>query len=243
MNSVFSTQSFGDSRFFVFCDHASNAISYHLNALGLPEDLLDTHIAWDIGAGALSKALAKKLSATQFQCEFSRLIIDPNRAPSASDIIPASSDHIPIPGNREITEASRAARLKDFHEPYHAALGDGLDQITKRCNTPFVISVHSFTERLMGAEERRPWKIGLLWRDDEESARAMMRQLKADTGWSIGDNEPYDARVFNYSIDRHVSPRNLPHLTMEIRQDLIGDSRGVQEIAAIIEHAVRTITA
>ena len=59
----------------------------------------------------------------------------------------------------------------------------------------------------------------------------LFRSLRNATGWKIGDNEPYDARVFNYSVDRHIGPRNLCHITIEVRQDIISDDRGIEEVA------------
>ena len=40
----------GDAPLFIFVDHASNAIPPAYDDLGLPEDVLATHIGWDIGA-------------------------------------------------------------------------------------------------------------------------------------------------------------------------------------------------
>jgi predicted N-formylglutamate amidohydrolase len=222
---------FGDEPYFVFCDHASNAIPSDLHFLDMPEDMLQTHIAWDIGASAAAAALAKKLSATYFQCGFSRLIIDPNRDLRAPDLIPANSDQIAIPGNQNINEEERRRRINAFHVPYHNRLDRALYEMTQLHAAPFIISVHSFTHRMMGATEDRPWRIGFIWREDELSARLMMDYLRKETGWTIGDNEPYDGKDYNYSVDRHVGPRNLSHIALEIRQDIISDNHGVEMVA------------
>lgn len=234
-------ESHGAAPVFVFCDHASNAMPEDLNCLGLPEDILGTHIAYDIGAGALAAGLAERLEGTFFRCEFSRLIVDPNRAPTTHDLIPATSDQIPIPGNQMLSEEDRKARIDRFHVPYHDRLDEALDEMIASAGAPFVISIHSFTNRLMGAKEDRPWALGLLWREDETSARKMIAHLNEETDWRIGDNEPYDAREFNYSVDRHIGPRSLSHLTIEARQDLISDNDGVAQMADILAAGVRKI--
>ncbi len=231
----------GSTPYFVFCDHAANAIPAAMNGLGMPDDLLATHIAWDIGAGALAAALGEALDGALFTCGFSRLIIDPNRALDSNDLIPATSDQIPVPGNQMLSSAARQDRIDRFHIPYHQQLGAALDDFTARHAQPFIISVHSFTNRLMGSADDRPWKLGMLWRCDEPSAKAMIRHLEAATDWPIGDNEPYDARVFNYSIDRHVCPRNLAHLTIEVRQDVIGTDHDIVRLAMVLADGVRAI--
>ena len=237
---IASLSRFGDAPFFVFCDHAANAIPADLHCLGLPADLLQTHIAWDIGAGALSRLLAEQLGGTLLECGFSRLIIDVNRDLTSHDLIPAASDQIPVPGNQMMTEAERKRRIETLHAAYHERLSAALDEMTERSGPSFfAVSVHSYTNRLMGAVEDRPWEVGFLWRDDEISARAAMRFLARKTGWTIGDNEPYDARVFNYSVDRHLGPRGLPHLTLEVRQDLIGDDAGVAAMADALTQTLR----
>ncbi|WP_375206143.1 N-formylglutamate amidohydrolase [Hyphococcus sp.] len=234
-------ETFGAAPVFVFCDHASNAMPASLNCLGLPEDILKTHIAYDIGAGAVAHGVAQRLEGTLFRCGFSRLVIDPNRALTTPDLIPAASDQIPIPGNQMLSEADRQARIDEFHIPYHDLLDQALDDMTASNGAPLVVSIHSFTNRLMGAKEDRPWSVGLLWREDEPSARGMINHLERETDWRIGDNEPYDARIFNYSIDRHVGPRSLSHLTIEVRQDLISDNDGVAQLADVLAAGVRKV--
>ena len=241
-NSIATLTHFGNAPFFVFCDHASNAVPNELHCLGMPEDMMETHIAWDIGAGAVAGSLAEKLAATYFQCEFSRLLVDSNRDQTAHDVIPVVSDKIPIPGNQTLTNDERSARFENFHAPYHVKLNAAIEEMMAKHGLPFVISIHSFTHRLMGGKKDRPWKFGFLWREDEENARALMGELKKRTGWEIGDNEPYDAREFNYSVDRHIGPRNLPHVTVEIRQDILSDDHGIEIVADHLARAIQAIS-
>ncbi|MEZ5897253.1 MAG: N-formylglutamate amidohydrolase [Parvularculaceae bacterium] len=232
-----TVERYGDAPVVVFCDHATNAIPPDLDGLRLPEDILETHIGWDIGAAAVAERIARALQATLAACNFSRLIVDPNRDPKSADFIPPVSDGITIPGNLGLDDAACAARKSRFFDPYHETLGALFDEITLAKN-PFVVSVHSFTRRMTGATQDRPWPVGVLWRHDEATARELIAWLKTRTGWEIGDNEPYDARIFNYTIDRHIAPRGWGHATLEIRQDRIGDRHGVTEMAAVLADAI-----
>ena len=116
-----------------------------------------------------------------------------------------------------------------------------LDTLTAEHNDPFIVSVHSFTDRLMGAPDIRPWELAVLWRHDEPTARKFIAEAAALTGWTIGDNEPYSAFELNYTVDRHLAPRGLRHLTLEIRQDLIGDDNGILRVGAQLAEVIRRI--
>lgn len=243
MTNVFQTEiashhRFGDAPVFVFCDHASNAVADHLNCLGLPADLLKTHIAYDIGAAKVAAGLAQAISGELFNCGFSRLVVDANRAPDAADIIPKHSDRIPIPGNQNLSDKDRIERIDHFHAAYHQKLGTAIKAFKDKHANPLYLCIHSFTNRLMGASEERPWPVGLLWRDDERSARFMIKWLHTRLAEPIGDNEPYDARIFNYSVDRHIGPLGASHLTLEIRQDKICDDQGVSTYTALLTEAI-----
>ncbi|MEM6538257.1 MAG: N-formylglutamate amidohydrolase [Pseudomonadota bacterium] len=239
-DEISSFASFGDAPVFVFCDHASNAIPPDLNQLGLPDDILQTHVAWDIGAAAVGNRVAKYLGGSFLRNEFSRLVVDPNRSPDASDSIPSVSDQIPIPGNQMLGKEDCADRVHRFHTPYHRRFAEALDKVCASGDPPFVASIHTYTKRLMGAAEDRPWPIGLLWRDDPDTARLVKRALETGTGWLIGDNEPYDARIFNYTVDRHIGPRGLRHVTIEVRQDLVGSDEGAELVAGHLCKAFET---
>jgi predicted N-formylglutamate amidohydrolase len=54
-----------------------------------------------------------------------------------------------------------------------------------------------------------------------------MALLKREEGLLIGDNEPYSVSdASDYTIPVHGERRGLPHVEIEIRQDLIADTSG-----------------
>jgi predicted N-formylglutamate amidohydrolase len=58
-------------------------------------------------------------------------------------------------------------------------------------------------------------------------------------GIEVGDNEPYDGRVaMGYTLEHHAIPRGLPHVLIEIRNDLIRSSEGQGDWAMRIAQAM-----
>ena len=230
----------GRSAAFLFCDHATNAMPQHYGALGLGKEQLADHIAWDPGAAALTAALGERLGARTVYCGFSRLLIDPNRGLDRDDLILDSSDSIPVPGNRGISWQEREARIARYHRPYHDFLDRELDAHEAAVEDPLIVSIHSFCRALRNARSHRPWQAGILWKDDEHSAREVIEALRI-RGLDIGDNQPYSAKAYNYTVDRHVGARGLRHLTLEVRQDLIADAEHVRQWADLLAQPLRAL--
>jgi len=89
--------------------------------------------------------------------------------------------------------------------------------------------MHSFTPVYKGIA--RPWHIGLLYNRDDRLAR-VLHELLAGTGLVVGDNEPYAiSDDSDYGIPVHGERRGLPHIEIEIRQDLIADATGQRQWA------------
>ncbi len=229
---------FGEAPIFFFCDHAAGTIPHEFHNLGLDERYLRTHIAFDIGARDLTLSLAKAFDARALCADFSRLLVDPNRSMDRSDHIPELSDGIEVPGNKGLSGGEREKRITRFFEPYHLVLAEEIDAARRSFDTPLIVSVHSFTPRLHVDHQDRPWDIGVLWAHDEPSARSFMASVKQRSDFVIGDNEPYDARGFNYSIDRHIKPLGLKHLTLEVRQDLLLDEAAIETMSRLLEGAI-----
>ena len=112
------------------CDHAGKLLPSSYAALGLSPDLFQTHIAYDIGAAQVTRALAAQFGAPALLGRFSRLLIDLNRGPDAPTLVMKLSDGNIIPGNRGVDAAELARRIARFHAPYHQTIADQIARLT-----------------------------------------------------------------------------------------------------------------
>jgi predicted N-formylglutamate amidohydrolase len=206
----------GNSTLLLLCDHASAALPDGYGRLGLDAALFGTHIAADIGAATVTRALASRFGAAAVLGRWSRLLIDLNRGEDDPTLVMKLSDGSIIPGNRDAGPDEVARRIRDFHAPYHDAVTAELDRIGPRAA---ILSIHSFTPAWKG--KARPWEIGVLWDTDARLAKPLMQRL-TQHAMIWGDNEPYSGRLENDCLNRHGTRRGLPHVLVEIRQDLIG---------------------
>ena len=197
-----------------------------LAGLGLDPAALRLHVAYDIGAAALTRRLAALLEAPAVLSHFSRLVIDPNRVLDHETSIPEVSDGIAVPGNRALSGGERRRRVAIFFAPYHRALAAALQRRLERGRLPALVSVHSFTPVMEGLS--RPWEIGVLWNRDGRLALPLIEALRA-RGLVVGDNQPYSgATPFGYTMQHHADPLGLPQVLLEVRQDLIDTQPGVE---------------
>ena len=207
------------------CDHASNRVPAEYDGLGLAPPLFETHIAYDIGAAHVTRALAGVYGAAALLGGVSRLVIDLNRGADDPTLVMKLSDGSIIPGNRDADAQDVSARLKRFHAPYHAAIGH---QIARIGPGAILISVHSFTPAWKGVG--RPWEVGVLYGRDGRLARPLMKQL-ALAGFSVGDNEPYTGALEGDTLDTHGTKTGHANVLIEIRQDFLADSVKAEKFA------------
>jgi predicted N-formylglutamate amidohydrolase len=223
----------GQSPLLLVADHAGNLIPRALGDLGVTEAERARHIGWDIGIAGVSRRLADALDATLIQQNYSRLVIDCNRPPGVPSSMPQISESTPVPGNVGLGEADKAARVSDLFQPYHGAIAAELDLRRQNGRPAALVAMHSFTPVFHGVA--RPWHAGVLYNRDDRFAQALKRLLQAETGLTIGDNEPYSVDdETDYTIPVHGERRGLHHVAIEIRQDLIADDAGQQKWAALL---------
>lgn len=203
----------------LLCDHASNAVLRATGGLGLSAGEMERHIAFDIGARGVTLGLARRLRAAALLTRFSRLVIDPNRGEDDPTLVMRLYDGTVVPGNRSVSREEVERRLDLLHRPYHRAIEAAIDGFLARGRTPALVSIHSFTPRLRGRTPR-PWEVGVLWHRDGRLALPLMQRLRAE-GLCVGDNEPYSGELEGDTMSRHGTARGLPHVLLEIRQDLI----------------------
>jgi predicted N-formylglutamate amidohydrolase len=216
----------------IICEHASNHIPPVFKNLGLDQKHLEEHIAVDIGAEAVTRAMAEMMGVTAIIARVSRLVIDCNREVDHETLVPAASDKIFIPGNTGLTPEAIATRRQAYYEPFHQACDQIIKGQLKAGEIPLVIGMHSFTNVMNGFV--RPWQIGFLWNKDPRLAEAMMGLMERETDLTIGNNEPYSGKDLYYTMNRHGTAHGLPQTTIEIRQDLLKKPAMIREWAALL---------
>ena len=230
----------GRAPLLLVCDHASDAVPRQLAGLGVAAREMQTHIAYDIGAAAVARLMAARFDAPLLLSGYSRLVIDCNRQPGVPTSIPPLSDAVPIPANQDLDAAGRQARIDAIFTPYHAAVDARLDAFAARGVKPCFLAVHSCTPVFAGF--RRPWHFGVLWNQDGRLAVPLIAELARDGEICVGDNQPYSGRDgHGYSLPTHAEARDLPHATIEIRQDLIGTTAGIERWARRLGDALAIV--
>lgn len=225
--SVLVSNARGRSPFVIVCDHASNRIPARYGDLDLSATERLSHIAWDPGALAVSRALSDMLDAPLVQSTVSRLIIDCNRDLNAPDLIWTLSEATRIAANEDLDAAERQYRIDHFHRPYHASIETLLEARRHAGQQTVLVCMHSFTPVYHGAV--RPWPIGLIHGADDRYTRALFGALKAEEpGLNIGWNQPYAAlNGVTLTLEKHGDGRGLDATMIEIRHDEILEPTGV----------------
>ena len=216
-----------DAGVLVICDHASNALPPEYGSLGLKREALARHIAYDIGAAGLARALASRMNAPAVLSTFSRLLIDPNRGADDPTLVMRYSDGAIVPGNARIDAAEIARRRERFWAPYRDKITATVEAMLATGEPPALVSIHSFTPVWRGAARR--WKVGVLWDRDDRVAKPLLEALHAEPdlhAHGIGDNEPYDGALAGDTLDAVATARGLANALIEVRQDLIAEPAG-----------------
>lgn len=252
----------GRSPIVLICEHASNHIPAEYERLGLDDCELARHIAWDIGAAAVTRHLSKRLDAAAFLATYSRLLIDLNRPPRVAASIPIRSEATDIPGNRALAQAERDRRARLIFDPFHERIRAHLDlrcragvsgdcssdtsehgnvrgnPLKPRPGTSILIFVHSFTPVYLG--QSRPWHAGVLFDKAAALGHSTIAHLRSDPSLNVDANVPYGVGPDeDYGVLVHGDERGNAAALIEIRNDLIADPAGVERWTQRLEQALR----
>jgi predicted N-formylglutamate amidohydrolase len=200
------------------CDHASCRFPRALGDMGLDP---------------------RRLGVTAVIAQYSRLVVDCNRQLMDPGAFLEYGDGILVPGNRNLTQEQKDARADAIYWPYHNAIDEQITRLRATGPKPAFISIHSFTPVLNGIA--REVQTGVLWDKDARLSDIFIEEFRA-AGFLTGDNEPYSGRApQDFTIDHHAEEVELPHVGIEVRQDLIDDIAGVEEIAPVMHRIIESI--
>jgi predicted N-formylglutamate amidohydrolase len=217
-------------RWLVTCDHATNRVPHQVAAgdLGIAAADMARHIAWDVGAEGLARALGAALDSPVICSDFSRLVIDPNRGEDDPTLVMRLYDGTIIPANRHVDAAEVERRMDLLYRPYHAALA----RLAARRDDTVILAIHSFTPCLKGRPPR-PWQVGVLYSHlDARLSLPLIARLRAEADLCVGDNQPYAGHLPGDAIDRHALQHDRHNTLIELRNDLIADAAGQARWAA-----------
>ncbi|MGY0399487.1 MAG: N-formylglutamate amidohydrolase [Ostreibacterium sp.] len=231
----------GRSDWLLVCEHASRHIPARLANLGLSDEILSSHIGYDIGSYEMTLTLSKQLDATAVISNYSRLVIDCNRSLTSADCIPCSSDGVSIFANSYLSDEDRRLRINEIYQPFHTAVFQTLtNKLVHNKQTKFA-NIHSFTPILSEKREKRPWDIGFIYRRPEPS-QTLINYIRQQTNYCVGDNQPYNGFIHKgYTVPAHADSQEIPGFLVEFRQDLIDHSAGVLHWSGILMDAMKVV--
>lgn len=227
----------------VVCDHASPHVPPEYDQLGMAPSSFERHIAYDIGAAEVSRHLAEMLDCPAVLACYSRLLIDLNRGRHDPTLVMKLSDGDIIPRNRLVDPYQDSEefehRIRHFYEPYHRAVSDVVERKIAEPLLPSVYSIHSFTPAWKG--DKRDWELGVLWDKDDRLVTPLIERLEG-AGYCVGNNLPYVGYIQGDCMSQHGTARGLPHVLIEVRQDLIAEPEGQMKWAGILADVIRDMS-
>jgi predicted N-formylglutamate amidohydrolase len=222
----------------LICEHASRRLPQRYGTLGLSEEALASHIAWDPGALAVARQMAANLDAVLIYQRFSRLIYDCNRPPESPAAMRDVSEIFRIPGNENLQPAERSRRTAALYQPFHGRIREEIGARMEKGMKTALVTVHSFTPVYFG--KLRTVEVGILHDADSRLADGML-QAEADTHiFDVQRNEPYGpADGVTHTLEVHALPAGLLNVMIEIRNDLIQDEIGQGVMADFLTGLLR----
>ena len=217
-------------RVILVCEHASRLLPKSLGTLGLSDEALASHIAWDPGALAVARRMAKSLDATLVFQRFSRLVYDCNRPPESPAAMPEKSEVFDVPGNAGLDQPARDARTEALYLPFRAKLESLVKSRIAEGRAPVIVTMHSFTPVYFG--KPRDVEIGILHDADTRVADGMLAAAGRGGRYDTRRNEPYGPEDgVTHTLKEHGLANGLPNVMIEVRNDLIRDEVGQGVVA------------
>jgi predicted N-formylglutamate amidohydrolase len=168
----------------ITCEHASNK-THSYKFPNNQKKWLDTHWGYDIGSKDLGLELSEKANILSIYSNYSRLLIDPNRALTSNTLIRKYIEkNIELEINKDEC-VDEDKRIELFYLPYYRILKEVLNFIKPK----YAICSHSFTKQYENNPERK-FEVGILYREKGILADKIEFAYKKQ-GVNYRINEPY----------------------------------------------------
>ncbi|PTM92103.1 putative N-formylglutamate amidohydrolase [Mycoplana dimorpha] len=221
-------------RVILVCEHASRSLPKALGTLGLSDEALASHIAWDPGALGVARLMALQLDAALVFQRFSRLAYDCNRPPESPAAMPEKSEIFEVPGNAGLDQAARDARTEALYLPFRDSLSRLVKSRIAADRAPVIVTIHTFTPVYFG--KPRAVEIGIVHDSDSRLADAMLAAAgRTPGGYDIRRNEPYGPEDgVTHTLKEHGLANAIANVMVEVRNDLVREEAGQRAVAGYL---------
>ncbi len=220
-----------NQKILLIADHASNFMPSSLKKLGLKNNQLNSHIAYDLGVKELCINLSGLLNSKFIVGEYSRLIIDLNRDVADPTLIPEIADRNIIAKNLNLTDYDKRKRISDIYNHYHRKIKTTINHN----NITALISLHSFNP--IFKNKKRNIHFGILSNQDRRLSEYIITEMKSRK-LKVGDNEPYEGNLIGDTMYKHGLKNNLHHTLIEVRNDLLSSPSKIHRVSVLLKKVI-----
>lgn len=224
----------------ITCEHAVNHIPKAYQELFRgQENILQTHLGYDIGTFILTKKLIKAVPCSYHMASVSRLLIELNRSERHPRLFSSISNQLNI--------ETKQLLLQQYYYPYRNEVYNKIKELIKKNYKVLHISIHSFTPELNG--EGRNNDIGLLFDSRRrmerricEKWKTIIKELEEDL--YVRYNYPYlgNADGFPSCLRKRFSEKYYLGIELEINQKhFLSSKQQQQKINTIIVKSIQEL--
>ena len=205
------------------CEHGGKRIPREYAALFRGASaLLASHRGWDPGALLVARSLSRRLGRPLHFVTWSRLLVEPNRAPTNPRIWSSRT--------KVLSRAEREVILERYWWPHRRAVEGAVRNSIALGFRVFHVAVHSFTPELGGV--KRNADVGLLYDSRRSHERALCRRWQESLQALAPDlrvrrNYPYQGMADGLPtwLRRRVPERLYAGVELELNQALLAGAR------------------
>jgi len=205
----------GKAPIILICEHASKFIPKSLHGLGLTEEGLESHAAWDISAYDLACELSELIDAPLVAARVSRLVYDCNRSPESGRGTPSKSEIYDVPGNKNLSGAEYKQRVMEVYEPFHRMISQIINSQNSVIEKPAIIT------------------------SDNRLAQPMMQMAQEFSDFKAEFNSPYGVSDdVMHTVNKHATEQQLLNVMIEVKNDLLRTSADIFSVATILSKII-----
>jgi predicted N-formylglutamate amidohydrolase len=238
-----TVRSAGGTRLILTCEHGGNRIPREYAGLFRGAgSVLASHRGWDPGALLVARALAGRLRVPVLAVTWSRLLVEPNRAPTNPRIWSRYAAELPRDEKQRILERYWWPHRRQVEASVRKAIAGGARVLH--------VAVHSFTPKLGG--QVRNADVGLLYaskrpREARLCRRWQVELARIDPDLRVRRNYPYrgEADGLPTWLRRRFPDRQYAGVELELNQALMGARRRIvaEAVARSLEALLASATA